>query len=77
MMEESVNLVYEKVKDLEGKISELGDDIRLMKDNHLHHLDLRLPTLETSLSIGWKAVIFGAGIPAILSAVLSLVQMMK
>jgi len=77
MMEESVNLVYEKVKDLEGKISELGDDIRLMKDNHLHHLDLRLTTLETSLSIGWKAVIFGAGIPAILSAVLSLVQMMK
>ncbi len=76
-MEESVNLVYEKVKDLEGKISELGDDIRLMKDNHLHHLDLRLTTLETSLSIGWKAVIFGAGIPAILSAVLSLVQMMK
>ena len=77
MMEESVNLVYEKVKDLEGKISELGDDIRLMKDNHLHHLDLRLTTLETSLSIGWKAVIFGAGIPAILSAVLSLLQMMK
>ena len=77
MMEESVNLVYEKVKDLEGKISELGDDIRLMKDNHLHHLDLRLTTLEKSLSIGWKAVIFGAGIPAILSAVLSLVQMMK
>ena len=76
-MEESVNLVYEKVKDLEGKISELGDDIRLMKDNHLHHLDLRLTTLETSLSIGWKAVIFGAGIPAILSAVLSLLQMMK
>ena len=76
-MEESVNLVYEKVKDLEGKISELGDDIRLMKDNHLHHLDLRLTTLETSLSIGWNAVIIGAGIPAILSAVLSLVQMMK
>ena len=76
-MEESVNLVYEKVKDLEGNISELGDAIRLMKDNHLHHLDLRLTTLETSLSIGWKAVIFGAGIPAILSAVLSLVQMMK
>ena len=77
MMEESVNLVYEKVKELEGKISELSDDIRLMKDNHLHHLDLRLTTLETSLSIGWKAVIFGAGIPAILSAILSLVQFLK
>ena len=77
MMEESVNLVYEKLKDLEERISELAIDIRQMKDNHLHHLDLRLTTLETSLSIGWKAVIFGAGIPAILSAVLSLVQFLK
>ena len=44
MMEESVNLVYEKLKDLEERISELAIDIRQMKDNHLHHLDLRLTT---------------------------------
>ena len=76
-MEESVNLVYEKLKNLEEKISDVANDIRQMKDNHLHDLDLRLTKMETSLSIGWKAVICGAGIPAILSAVLSLIQMMK
>ena len=76
-MEEPVNLVYEKLKDLEVKISDLSDEIRQMKDNHLHHLDLRLTTLETSLSIGWKAVIFGAGLPAIFSATLSVIQMIK
>lgn len=76
-MEESVNLVYEKLKDLEERISNVAIDIRQMKDNHLHDLDLRLTKMETSLSIGWKAIICGAGIPAVLSAVLSLVQMMK
>ena len=76
-MEESVNLVYEKLKDLEERISNVAIDIRQMKDNHLHDLDLRLTKMETSLSLGWKAIICGAGIPAVLSAVLSLVQMMK
>ncbi len=76
-MEESVNLVYEKLKDLEERISNVAIDIRQMKDNHLHDLDLRLTKMETSLSIGWKSIICGAGIPAVLSAVLSLVQMMK
>ena len=76
-MEESVNLVYEKLKDLEERISNVAIDIRQMKDNHLHDLDLRLTKMETSLSIGWKAIICGAGIPAILSAILSLVQFLK
>ncbi len=76
-MEESVNLVYEKLKDLEERISNVAIDIRQMKDNHLHDLDLRLTKMETSLSIGWKAIICGAGIPAVLSTILSLVQMMK
>ena len=52
-------------------------EIDIMKNNHLHHLELRLTKLETSISVGWKAVIFGAGIPAIISAILSVVQMMK
>ena len=76
-MEESVNLVYEKLKDLEERISNVAIDIRQMKDNHLHDLDLRLTKMETSLSIGWKAIICGAGIPAVLSAVLSIEQKMK
>ena len=76
-MEESVNLVYEKLKDLEERISNVAIDIRQMKDNHLHDLDLRLTKMETSLSIGWKAIICVAGIPSVLSTILSLVQMMK
>ena len=51
--------------------------LREIKENHLHHLDLRLTKLETSLSVGWKAVIFGAGIPAIISAILSAIQILK
>ena len=58
-------------------VGEMRSEINIMKNNHLHHLELRLTKLETSISVGWKAVIFGAGIPAIISAILSVVQMMK
>ena len=69
--------VISEIKELEKELHNLRYEIQNLKDNHLHHLDLRLTKLETSLSVGWKAVIFGAGLPAILSAVLSVVQMMK
>ena len=69
--------VISELKELEVQIHSLRDEIQNLKDNHLHHLDLRLTKLETSLSIGWKAVLFGAGLPAIISAVLSVIQMMK
>ena len=69
--------VISELKELEIQIHSLRDEIQILKDNHLHHLDLRLTKLETSLSIGWKAVLFGAGFPAIISAVLCVVQMMK
>lgn len=59
------------------ELFEIKDEIGHLKSNHLHHLDIRLTKLETSLSVGWKAVIFGAGIPAIISAILSVVQLMK
>ena len=63
--------------DILQSLKEIESELREIKENHLHHLDLRLTKLETSLSVGWKAVIFGAGIPAIISAILSVVQMMK
>ena len=69
--------VHEKLKDVEQQLHQLGDEIRNLKDNHLHTLDLRLTRLETSISVGWKAVIFGAGIPAIISAILSAIQLLK
>ena len=76
-MDESSNLILEKIKNIEEQIRELSLDIRHLKDNHLHHFDLRLTKLETSLSIGWKAVIFGAGIPAIVSSILSIFLLLK
>jgi hypothetical protein len=33
--------------------------------------------METSLRIGWKAVVFGAGLPAVTSAILSVINLMK
>ena len=69
--------VISELKELEIQIHSLRDEIQILKDNHLHHLDLRLTKLETSLSVGWKAVIFGAGIPAIISAILSAIQILK
>ena len=62
---------------IDNDVGEMRSEINIMKNNHLHHLELRLTKLETSISVGWKAVIFGAGIPAIISAILSVVQMMK
>ena len=63
--------------DILQELKEIESELREIKENHLHHLDLRLTKLETSLSIGWKAVLFGAGIPAIISAILSALQLLK
>ena len=62
---------------IDNDVGEMRSEINIMKNNHLQHLELRLTKLETSISVGWKAVIFGAGIPAIVSAILSVIQMMK
>tara|TARA_B100000029_G_scaffold351747_1_gene344237 strand:+ start:230 stop:442 length:213 start_codon:yes stop_codon:yes gene_type:complete len=67
----------EKLQEIYQELIDIKDEIRVLKDNHLHHLDIRLTKLETSLSVGWKAVIFGAGIPAIISAILSVIQLLK
>ena len=55
----------ETLQEIHQEILHLRDEIQNLKDNHLHHLDIRLTKLETSLSVGWKAVIFGAGIPSL------------
>ena len=67
----------ETLQEIHQEILHLRDEIQNLKDNHLHHMDIRLTKLEPSLSVGWKAVIFGAGIPAIISAILSVIQLVK
>ena len=66
-----------QLKTIEGQLTNIRTEIDVLKNNHFHDLDLRLTKLETSISVGWKAVIFGAGIPAIISAILSAIQMLK
>ena len=67
----------ERLKEIHEDLEMLRDEVKVLKDNHLHHLEIRLTKLETSLSIGWKALIVGAGIPAIISSVLSVINMIK
>ena len=71
------NNIQGKLREIGYQLHQLNDELRNLKDNHLHTLDLRMTKLETSLSVGWKAVIFGAGIPAVVSAILSAIQLLK
>ena len=66
----------ERLREVHDELVSLREELRNLKDNHLHHLEIRMTKLETSLSVGWKAVIVGAGIPAIISSILSVVTMM-
>lgn len=59
------------------RLDVLEKDIKTIKDNHLHHVELRLERIDTTLKIGWKIVVFGAGIPACMSSVLSIIQFFK
>ncbi len=63
------------LKEIHSSIQDCKKEISVLKDNHLHHLEIRLTKLETSLSIGWKAVIVGAGVPALISSILSVITM--
>ena len=55
------------------RIQSLENEVRDMKDNHLHDLEIRLERIDTTLKIGWKIVLFGAGLPAFISSVLSVI----
>ena len=72
-----VDFIREQLKGIFRKIESFESEIRTLRENHIHHLDLRVERMETSLSIGWKAILFGAGIPAFISAILSIINLMK
>ena len=73
----SDDFIRDQLQQISVAINRLEDDLKTMRDNHLHHLDIRVERMETSLRIGWKAIAFGAGIPAIISAILSVINLMK
>jgi|TARA_B100002003_G_scaffold233568_1_gene246569 hypothetical protein len=71
------DFIREQLKSIFKKIESLENEIRSLRENHIHHLDLRVERMETSLSIGWKAILFGAGVPAFISAILSIINLVK
>ena len=70
-------LIEQRLTELSSKIASVEERVTDMRENHLHHIELRLKEMETTLRIGWKAVICGAGIPAVISATLSIIQLLK
>ncbi len=76
-MRSEVDFIREQLTSIFKKIESLEDEIRLLRENHIHHLDLRVERMETSLKIGWKAILFGAGVPAFISAILSIINLVK
>ena len=69
------DFIREQVDKLSLKIDKLSDEISKLRDNHIHQLDLSVERIETTLKIVWKAVVFGAGVPAIISSVLSVINL--
>ena len=74
---QTVEFIRDQLKQISISLDRLEDDVKVLRDNHLHHLELRVERMETSLRIGWKAIVFGAGVPAIVSAILSIINLMK
>ena len=73
----SDDFIRDQLLQISTTLNRLEDDVKVLRDNHIHHLELRVERMETSLRIGWKAIVFGAGVPAIVSAILSIINLMK
>ncbi len=60
-----------------NRLDKIESDVTLMRDNHLRHVELELQRINTTLKIGWKILVFGAGLPAFVSTILSVIQFFK
>ena len=74
---QTVEFIRDQLLQISTTLNRLEDDVKVLRDNHIHHLELRVERMETSLRIGWKAIVFGAGVPALISAILSVINLMK
>ena len=70
-------VLEERLSSLSDRVEKVTKTVDEMRDNHLHHIELRLKEIETTLKISWKIIIFGASMPAIASAILSVFQLVK
>ena len=73
----SDDFIRDQLLQISTTLNRLEDDVKVLRDNHIHHLELRVERMETSLRIGWKAIVFGAGVPALISAILSVINLIK
>ena len=73
----SDDFIRDQLLQISTTLNRLEDDVKVLRDNHIHHLELRVERMETSLRIGWKAIVLGAGVPALISAILSVINLMK
>ena len=60
-----------------NRLDKIEADVTIMRDNHLRHVELELQRINTTLKIGWKILVFGAGLPAFVSTILSVIQFFK
>ena len=70
-------VLEERLSSLSDRVEKVTKTVDEMRDNHLHHIELRLREIETTLKISWKIIIFGASMPAVASAILSVFQLVK
>jgi len=73
----SDDFIRDQLLQISTTLNRLEDDVKVLRDNHIHHLEIRVERMETSLRIGWKAIVFGAGVPALIIAILSVINLMK
>ena len=73
----AVDFIRDQLKQISNQLDRLDDDVKVMRDNHIHHLELRVERMETSLKLGWKLIVLFAGLPAIASSVISIINLMK
>ena len=60
-----------------NRLDVIESDLKELKNNHFHDVEIRLERIDMTLKLGWKIMVFGAGLPAFISTVLTLVQLLK
>ena len=73
----TVNFIRDQLKQISNQLDRLDDDVKVMRDNHLHHLEVRVERMETSIRVGWKLIAIFAGLPAMASSVMSIINLLK
>ena len=50
-------VLAERLSSVSDRVDKITETVDEMRDNHLHHIELRLKEIETTLKISWKIII--------------------